>query len=127
VLPDLSPPAAATRILLCQGKLRYELADRRSEDGHNDVAVLSLEQCYPFPADTLREELGRYPGAEVIWAQEEPENMGAGRFVLRNLRDLGIEARSVSRPESPSPATGSLTLHRKEQSELIDRAFTVDP
>jgi 2-oxoglutarate decarboxylase len=127
VLPDRSPPQSASRVLLCQGKLRYELADRRAKGGHDDVAVLSLEQCYPFPADALREELGRYPGAEVIWAQEEPENMGAGRFVLRNLdRHLGIQARSVSRPESPSPATGSLTLHRNEQSELIDRAFTID-
>jgi 2-oxoglutarate dehydrogenase E1 component len=92
------------------------------------VALIRLEQCYPFPSEALREELERFAGAEVIWAQEEPENMGAGRSVLRDLRDrLGAEARLVSRPESASPATGSLTLHRKEQSELLDRTLAGEP
>jgi 2-oxoglutarate dehydrogenase E1 component len=127
VLPDPSPPAAASRVLLCQGKVFYELASRRAESEIGDVALVRLEECYPFPADALREELGRHGDAEVIWVQEEPENMGAARFVLRHLRDrLGVDARLVSRPESPSPGTGSLTLHRMEQSELIDRAFAPD-
>jgi multifunctional 2-oxoglutarate metabolism enzyme len=125
VLSDPSPPDAASRVILSQGKLFYELAAGREEGGLHDVALLRLEQCYPFPVDALREELERFASAEVVWAQEEPENMGAGRFVLRNLRDrLGVDVRLVSRPESASPATGSLTLHRKEQSELLDRALT---
>jgi 2-oxoglutarate decarboxylase len=123
LLPDPSPPTAASRVLLCQGKVFYELADRRAEN-ELDVVLLRLEQVYPFPADALRDELGQLPGAEVVWVQEEPENMGAGRSVLRHLRDrLGVEAGLISRPESPSPATGSLTLHRNEQSELIERAL----
>jgi multifunctional 2-oxoglutarate metabolism enzyme len=127
VLPDPTPPERARRVLLCQGKLFYELADRRSEQDIDDVAIVRLEQCYPFPADQLRPELERFGGAEVVWVQEEPENMGAGRFVCRNLRErLGVEVRLVSRAESPSPATGSLTLHKKEQAELIDRAFERD-
>jgi 2-oxoglutarate dehydrogenase complex dehydrogenase (E1) component-like enzyme len=125
VLPDPSPPAAAARVILCQGKVFYELADRRAEEDRDDVALLRLDLCYPFPTDALREELGRFADAEVVWVQEEPANMGAGRFVLWNLRDrLGLDARLVSRPASPSPATGSLTLHRQEQSELIGRALT---
>jgi 2-oxoglutarate decarboxylase len=125
VLPDPSPPVAASRVLLCQGKLFYELADQRAERGLDDVALLRLEQCYPFPTEALGKELGRFPGADVVWAQEEPGNMGAGRFVVWNLRDrLGLDARPVWRPESASPATGSLTLHRKEQSELLERALS---
>jgi 2-oxoglutarate dehydrogenase complex dehydrogenase (E1) component-like enzyme len=127
VLPDPSPPERARRVLLCQGKLFYELADRRSEQDIDDVAIVRLEQCYPFPADQLRSELKQFGGAEIVWVQEEPENMGAGRFVCRNLRErLGVEVRLVSRAESPSPATGSLTLHKKEQAELIERAFALD-
>jgi 2-oxoglutarate dehydrogenase E1 component len=124
VLPDPSPPERATRVLLCQGKLFYELTERRIEQQIDDVAIIRLEQCYAFPADALRSELERFGGAEVVWVQEEPENMGAGRFVCRNLREqLGVEVRLVSRAASPSPATGSLTLHKKEQAELIERAF----
>ncbi|MGH2540692.1 MAG: multifunctional oxoglutarate decarboxylase/oxoglutarate dehydrogenase thiamine pyrophosphate-binding subunit/dihydrolipoyllysine-residue succinyltransferase subunit, partial [Actinomycetota bacterium] len=124
VLPDASPPAAARRVLLCQGTVFYELADRRAKTDVDDVALIRLEQCYPFPAGVLEEELARSGDAEVVWVQAEPQNMGAARFVVRNLRErLGVEARIVSRPESPSPATGSLTLHRQEQSELIERAF----
>ncbi|MGH2637275.1 MAG: thiamine pyrophosphate-dependent enzyme, partial [Actinomycetota bacterium] len=121
VLGDPSPPTAPSRVVLCQGKLYYELAKARSDEG---VALVRLEQCYPFPSDVLRDELGRFGGMEVVWAQEEPENMGAGRFVVRNLRErLGVEARVVAREESPSPATGSLTLHKREQAGLVDQAL----
>jgi 2-oxoglutarate dehydrogenase E1 component len=122
VLPDPSRPGTASRVVLCQGKLFYELAERRASQGVGDVALVRLERCYPFPAEELRrtiDDLG-----EVVWAQEEPENMGAGRFVVRNLRDrLGIDASLIARPESPSPATGSLTLHKQEQEELVTRVL----
>jgi 2-oxoglutarate dehydrogenase E1 component len=124
VLPDPSPPGAAARVVLCQGKLFHELHAARRERGREDLALIRLEQCYPFPAPELRAELERWPGARVDWAQEEPANMGAGRFVLRALREaLGIEAGMISRPESASPATGSLTLHRREQADLIERVL----
>ncbi|MET0801064.1 MAG: multifunctional oxoglutarate decarboxylase/oxoglutarate dehydrogenase thiamine pyrophosphate-binding subunit/dihydrolipoyllysine-residue succinyltransferase subunit [Actinomycetota bacterium] len=123
VLPDPSAPAAARRVLLCHGTVYYELADRRATSV-DDMALIRLEQCYPFPADALAEQLARFGDAEVVWVQAEPQNMGAARFVVWNLRErLGVEARIVSRSESPSPATGSLTLHRQEQSELIESAF----
>jgi 2-oxoglutarate dehydrogenase E1 component len=122
VLPDPEPPADASRVILCHGKLFYELAQRRKEWAN--VALIRLEECAPFPADALKEQIERFPGAEFVWAQEEPENMGAARYGVRNLRDrLGVEARIVSRPASSSPATGSLTLHKKEQAELVERAL----
>jgi 2-oxoglutarate decarboxylase len=124
VLEDPTPPEDPSRVVLCQGKLFYELAGKRSDDGIDDVALVRLEQCYPFPTDALRRELDRFGEVEVVWAQEEPENMGAGRFVLRNMRErLGVEAQMVARPESPSPATGSLTLHKREQQELVERVL----
>jgi multifunctional 2-oxoglutarate metabolism enzyme len=122
VLPDPSRPAAASRVVVCQGKLFYELAERRSSEGVGDLALVRLERSYPFPAAELRGAIGN--AGEVTWAQEEPENMGAGRFVVRSLRDrLGIDATLIARPESPSPATGSLTLHKQEQEELLKRVL----
>jgi 2-oxoglutarate dehydrogenase E1 component len=121
VLGDPTPPTEPFRVVLCQGKLFYELLSARGQD----VALLRLERCYPFPSKELRDELARFPGAEVIWAQEEPENMGAARFVVRNVREhLGADIRIVARPESASPATGSLTLHQREQADLVRRALT---
>ncbi len=122
-------PAAArkaSRMILCQGKLFYELSDRLATKDR-DVALVRLERCYPFPEDELRRELDRLGATEIVWAQEEPENMGAARFVVRNLRErLGVDAGVVARPESASPATGSMTLHKREQAELVDRALTGD-
>ncbi|HEX6262484.1 MAG TPA: multifunctional oxoglutarate decarboxylase/oxoglutarate dehydrogenase thiamine pyrophosphate-binding subunit/dihydrolipoyllysine-residue succinyltransferase subunit [Actinomycetota bacterium] len=125
VLPDPSGPSEARRVLLCQGKFFYDLLRGREEREVDDVALVRVEQVYPFPAAALREQLDRYPGAEVVWAQEEPENMGAARFVhLKMERVLDVRPRLVARPESPSPATGSQTVHQQEQAELIDRAIS---
>jgi 2-oxoglutarate dehydrogenase E1 component len=127
VLPDPSPPDDPSRIVLCQGKLFHELAAARAERDA-DVMLVRLEQCYPFPADELRDVLDGLGDREVVWAQEEPENMGAARFVVRNLRErLAIPARTISRAESASPATGSLTLHKREQEALIDEILTPAP
>jgi 2-oxoglutarate dehydrogenase E1 component len=108
--------------VLCQGKLFYELDAARTEQ--DNVALVRLERCYPFPIEELRRELAQAPRAELVWAQEEPENMGAARFVARNLRErLGLEVRVVARPESATTATGSLTQHQREQAELVERAL----
>jgi 2-oxoglutarate dehydrogenase E1 component len=122
-------PAAAskaTRVVLCQGKLFYDLSERIADE-ERDLALVRLERCYPFPEDELRRELDRLGANEIVWAQEEPENMGAAHFVVRNLRTrLGIEARVIARPESASPATGSMTLHKREQETLIDGILEPD-
>ena len=131
--------AAVGRILLCSGKVAFELMNR-AEDlraakpglpepglGADAVAVVRVEQLYPWPEGALAAVLDRYGGAdEVVWVQEEPENMGAWTFVHgrlhRLLRDR-FRLTHVSRPESASPATGSATLHHLEQEELLRRAF----
>ncbi|MDQ3955706.1 MAG: multifunctional oxoglutarate decarboxylase/oxoglutarate dehydrogenase thiamine pyrophosphate-binding subunit/dihydrolipoyllysine-residue succinyltransferase subunit [Actinomycetota bacterium] len=114
------------RIVLCSGKIAYDLRARR-EEKNLAAAIVRLEQIYPFPEDQLLEILGRYPNAtEVCWAQDEPENMGAWTFMHarlhRVLRDK-YKLSHVARAESASPATGSSKLHEKEGADLIDRAL----
>jgi 2-oxoglutarate dehydrogenase E1 component len=118
---------AVNRVVLCTGKVAYDALGRRDERGDNGVVVVRVEQLYPWPESTIRAVLGRYPSArEVVWLQEEPENMGAWTFahsrLHRILRDTH-SLRHVSRAESASPATGSAALHRLEQDDLLDRAI----
>ncbi len=121
-------PSAVTRIVLCSGKIAYDALGRREAlgaDGEH-VAVVRVEQLYPWPESAIEEVLARYDRAtEVVWLQEEPENMGAWSFVHGRLHRLLRESyalRHVSRAESASPATGSAALHRLEQEDLLDRA-----
>jgi 2-oxoglutarate dehydrogenase E1 component len=125
--PQVPDPEKVERILLCTGKVSYLLGARRNEL-EAPAAVVRVEQLYPFPGDQLGEIFARYPNADqVVWVQEEPENMGAWRFIWANLRqhlDKRLTLRQVSRPESASPATGSSAVHEQEQEELLTRAFT---
>jgi 2-oxoglutarate dehydrogenase complex dehydrogenase (E1) component-like enzyme len=127
VIPDAawtSSEKKASRLVFCQGKVYYDLLKRREETEGSRVALVRLEQLYPFPADQVREQLERFEGAEPWWVQEEPENMGALRYVDRVFRDrLGVDVPYVAREESASPATGSLTLHQQEQEELLEEAL----
>jgi 2-oxoglutarate dehydrogenase E1 component len=122
-------PAAVTRVVLCTGKVAYDALDRRDELGEAGpgVAVVRVEQLYPWPEATIKDVLDRYPMAgEVVWLQEEPENMGAWNFVHGRLHRLLRDThtlRHVSRAESASPATGSTALHRLEQEDLMCRAI----
>jgi 2-oxoglutarate dehydrogenase E1 component len=131
------PPAPADReikrVILCSGKVYYDLAGRRHELGLDDVvALMRLEQLAPFPERVLTEELKRYPKrAQMIWCQEEPRNMGAWTFVAPRieavLQNLGMEqTRPVyaGRPPAASPATGLYQQHVKEQATLIQAAIT---
>ncbi|MGH2738670.1 MAG: 2-oxoglutarate dehydrogenase E1 component, partial [Actinomycetota bacterium] len=89
------------------------------------VALIRLEEVYPFPKAELEEALKPYGEAEVVWAQEEPENMGSWHFLERMCRgELGLEIKVVAREESASPATGSMTIHQREQEELIRAALS---
>ena len=124
VLPDATAERAAVRtVLLCSGKVSFELEARRQESGRTDVAIVRVEQLYPFPQAQILAELDRFPNAQVRWVQEEPQNMGALRFVDRRLRDASRSISHVTRPESGSPASGSATIHQLEQRALIDAAF----
>ncbi|HZC98889.1 MAG TPA: multifunctional oxoglutarate decarboxylase/oxoglutarate dehydrogenase thiamine pyrophosphate-binding subunit/dihydrolipoyllysine-residue succinyltransferase subunit [Actinomycetes bacterium] len=128
VLPDPArpDPGRVRRVLLAAGKVFYDLAKRRQDAGIDNVAIVRLEQLYPFPARQLRQQLQVYPEAgRPVWVQEEPDNMGAGRHLrLAFERTLGVDLGVVSRPEAAAPATGSPSIHKRQQEELLDQAFT---
>jgi 2-oxoglutarate dehydrogenase E1 component len=114
---------AVKRVVLCSGKVYYDLADARRKAENQKVAIVRLEQFYPFPSQGMRELLARYPNAnEFVWAQEEPQNMGGWTFVRDRIENL----RYVGRSASASPATGSYSIHQKEQAELVTQALTTD-
>jgi 2-oxoglutarate dehydrogenase E1 component len=124
VLPDSGAPepSRVKRVLICSGQVYYDLAAAREEKKADDITILRLEQVYPFPAAAIAEMLVQYPsGAEIVWVQEEPRNMGAWHFVQDQLRPMAV--RYIGRVESASPATGSLKRHQQEQAEIIESAF----
>jgi 2-oxoglutarate dehydrogenase E1 component len=129
VLDDESATTDAERVILCSGKVFYDLRTRREEIGDASTAILRLEQFYPFPAEALEELLTKYKKAsELLWVQEEPENRGGWTFVKRQLEvNLDItDIRYVGRPESASPATGSHNEHQEELSEFLSQALPDD-
>lgn len=121
----------AKRVILCSGKVYYDLAERRKKDGRDDVAIVRIEQLYPLRADEIREILSVYAdGTDLVWVQEEPWNSGA--WFSMNARLPGIigdrfHLRCVARAESASPATGSAHAHELEQTALMDEAFAATP
>jgi 2-oxoglutarate dehydrogenase E1 component len=129
VLPDHEvedAPDRVKRIVLCTGKLVHELRAERDKRGDEEIAVLALEQLYPFPDDELAAQLDRYSEArDIVWAQEEPANMGALFFVVPRIERIarGRHVRTVKRSASASPATGSARAHRMEQETLIRLAL----
>jgi len=131
ILPDAGPAAADRigRILLCSGKIYLDLLAARQERNAGNVAIIRLEQLYPFPAGDLRDILLRYPlTAEVLWVQEEPRNMGPWRFVREHVQPMLDSSRRslryVGRSESASPATGSHKRHLQEQAAILEAAFS---
>ncbi len=135
VLPEaeaIGPDDTVRRVVLCSGKVYYDLLAERRIQNIADVAIVRVEQIYPFPVKTLPGILGRYPNAEIVWCQEEPANMGAWTFVDRRiekvLADLSGAARRpryVGRCDAASPATGQATVHASQQSKLIGEALAV--
>jgi 2-oxoglutarate dehydrogenase E1 component len=127
VIPDSSVESAnVRRLLLCTGKVFFELASERNRLGDQSTAIIRLEQLYPFPAKQISGELDRFPGAEIRWVQEEPRNYGAWLWLEPRLRGLTAGARPstyAGRPPAASTATGSHTIHQMEQKKLIEEAF----
>jgi 2-oxoglutarate dehydrogenase E1 component len=120
------------RVVLCSGKVYYDLLAERENRGIEDVAIVRVEQLYPFPEKELGAQLSRYSNADVIWCQEEPENMGSWYFVDRRIEKVltGIKHKTsrpvyVGRSTAASPATGLLKIHLREQAELVDAALSV--
>ena len=119
-------PDAVKRVVLCSGKVFYEV-DRQREDVDLDVALLRVEELYPFAAAEIVDAVARYRNAdEVAWLQEEPENMGAWPFLRARIQEaLDRSVAVIARRESPSPASGSSQLHAAEQQDLVNRALKV--
>jgi 2-oxoglutarate dehydrogenase E1 component len=114
-------------VLLCSGKIYYDLRNAREQKKANAVAIVRLEQLYPFPGDALRETLARYDSArDFMWVQEEPHNMGAWSFVRPRRSEFlpsGATFGYAGRAPSASPATGNAAVHRKELEQLVSEAF----
>lgn len=124
---EVSDRRSIGRVILSSGKVFYDLHVAREQRRESATALVRLEQFYPFPAEGLREILGRYSSVrEVVWAQEEPQNMGGWTFIERRLRPLlpaNVPLRYAGRVASASPATGNVNVHKQELAELLDAAF----
>ncbi|MGD8450301.1 MAG: 2-oxoglutarate dehydrogenase E1 component [Phycisphaerae bacterium] len=129
ILPDdLARKDPPKRVLLCSGKIYYELHQERADRGRDDVAIVRVEQLYPLASEALAAALADCPdGTEVWWVQEEPENMGAWRHIYYTYAETALKRFAlgrVCRPASASPATGSSARHKQEQQELLARALS---
>lgn len=120
--PYIKTASKVKRVLLCSGKIYYELSDRQMADKNTEVAVVRLEQIYPTPVKQLNELRKKYKNAEWVWVQEEPRNKGALSFLQLNLPE-DFHIRFISRAASAASATGFSKMHAKEQAALIDKAF----
>jgi 2-oxoglutarate dehydrogenase E1 component len=114
------------RVVLCSGKVYFDLMEEREKRGENRIQILRLEQLYPFPDSVLAEELNRFPKAELVWCQEEPKNQGAWTFVAPRLEALtGGKPRYVGRPEYASTAAGLMKQHLAELAQFLNDALTL--
>lgn len=117
-------PALVKRLVFCSGKLFYDLLEEKENTNRQDIALIRLEQLYPFPEKAFDAVCKKYSGAELVWAQEEPENMGALSYLMRTQRKYSFEF--VARSASGSPATGSSKRHAREQKEIVEKALGVN-
>ena len=115
------------RLVICSGKVYYDLSKKREENGHDDTAILRLEQLYPFPHNVFSTELKKYPNVtEIVWAQDEPQNQGAWFYVQHYIHENMLEGQKLAysgRAASASPAVGYSHLHQEQQKALVDGAF----
>ncbi|PZP57212.1 MAG: 2-oxoglutarate dehydrogenase E1 component [Micavibrio aeruginosavorus] len=128
---NLAKPKDVKRVVMCSGKVYYDLFEEREKRGIKNVVIYRLEQFYPFPEAELAEELAQYPNAEFVWCQEEPKNQGGWFFVEPLLEETLVRAKFkggkrfkyAGRPSSASPATGYAKRHALEQARLVDEAL----
>jgi 2-oxoglutarate dehydrogenase E1 component len=126
----LAPDDKIRRVVLCSGKVYYDLYEEREKRGINDIYLLRVEQLYPFPLKALVAELTRFKAAEIIWCQEEPRNQGAWAFVqtylewvLEQIQATNRRPRYVGRAASASTATGLMSSHLKQLKAFLDDAL----
>jgi 2-oxoglutarate dehydrogenase E1 component len=124
VLDDATVTAKdVKRVILCSGKVYYDLAEAQQKRKNKDTAVVRIEQLHPFPEKQLKNVLKKYKDAKLVWAQEEPANMGALSYIQRMMPKYGLEF--VSRKASASPATGYSKVHKVEQEKIVNQAFEI--
>jgi 2-oxoglutarate dehydrogenase E1 component len=123
VVGDTLDPSGVRKVLLCTGRVYYDLLAERTKRQDTTTALVRLEQLYPLPLEELRAELAKYPGADVVWVQDEPENQGAWSFLHLALPEDLPRVRVVSRPASASTAAGTAKLHQAQQRTLLEQAF----
>ncbi len=124
IIDDVTTDAGKTKkVLLCSGKLYFDLAERQVKENVNDIAIIRLEQLYPLPYKQLEALYKKYNKATWFWVQEEPQNMGAASFLQMNLKSINYGI--ISRQPSASTATGFNKIHQQEQAEIIDTAFSI--
>jgi 2-oxoglutarate dehydrogenase E1 component len=118
------------RVVLCTGKVYFDLLEEREKRGADDVYLLRVEQLYPFPLKSLAAQLGRFPNAEVVWCQEEPKNMGSWTFVepylewvLEHAKTKVRRPRYAGRPASAATATGLMSKHQAQLKAFMDEAL----
>ena len=114
-------PNDVCRIVFCSGKLFYELDEKRRKINNKNVAIIRIEQLFPLNTDFIDKLYKKYNESEIFWVQEEPENMGAWRYILSNLKNLNIKL--VSRKSSPAPASGSSKSFADQQKIIIEQVF----
>lgn len=120
----LVDPGQVKKVVFTSGRLYYDLLKRRNEEKVNCVALVRVEQLFPIPEKQMQEVIGRYPGARLLWVQDEPENQGAWPFYFRKLHHLGLQP--VTRPESASPAVGLMEQHKRRLQKILDTVFESD-
>jgi len=124
VLPDPAAPAKASRVILCTGKVYYDIEAQRDALKKDDVAIVRIEQLYPLHTDKILAATAAYRDAKIVWCQEESQNMGAWSYIEPRLRALfGRDITYAGRDASASPATGSLAIHELEQQDVVRQAF----
>ena len=127
--PEVGPRSGkkVKRLLLCSGKIYYDLMAKKREDKRDDVAIVRLEQLYPLPAKQLQAIIKRYPNAEAFWVQEEPSNMGAWQYInsifINKEVDIDLELKHIARRSSASTATGYKAVHDKQQERIVNEAL----
>ncbi|MFN7792260.1 MAG: 2-oxoglutarate dehydrogenase E1 component, partial [Cyclobacteriaceae bacterium] len=122
VIDDVNVVAKDVRkVVLCTGKVYYDLLEAQAKKKNKDVALVRVEQLHPFPEKQINAVLKKYKGAKLVWAQEEPSNMGYWSFILRFMNGLEL----ISRKASASPATGYSKVHKAEQEKIISSALEV--
>ena len=119
------------RVILCTGKVYFDLMEERETRGENRIQILRLEQLYPFPENVLAQELARFPKAELVWCQEEPQNQGAWNFIRHRIEDTVIKLggkpalRYTGRTEYASTAAGQMKQHQAELAAFLNDALTL--